>query len=326
MLLFSFVLLFILIMASSITTLSDAKSVEMLPLVIENEIQVPAAPEPTAFPLTSPCGARLATRVWVSSRLPKKLRGIVLCVHGRGWHSGYFSHLAKQIVNNVDGVLVAAYDQPSCGYSQDNPEAPSGQCTHIYEFADLVDEVYQAIEWCRLEASVHTNNRTTAAAIPVYLLGESFGGNQVLAAAMETRERKLYKIQGFICLGAALRVAPQLRPPPFVMKMMSWLAPYYAKTRLPLRNMETTIKEQDFGDVRWARVTKSDAKVARNLSFTLGAAVATLNQGEFLLQEAHKFQVPLLALHGRHDGRTQCKQSMNLLTVSMDSTKMPNLF
>lgn len=228
-------------------------------------------------------------------------------VHGAGWHSGYFGELAAVLTQH--GIFVAAYDQPSSGYSERDKEAPAN-CTHIYNMDEIVDEVYEAVDWARKEA---TAAGAAAAAtpgnykkqLPLFLIGESFGAVQVLSAAFEFRERQV-NLAGVVILGGLIRPAKEVLPPPFVIQVLTWLSRYYAKFKMPAADYSATFDDA-FGNKEWARVARQDPAVHVSPQFTLGAAASILSSGVTLLEKASAFPVPLLAIHGREDCRTQCE-------------------
>jgi alpha-beta hydrolase superfamily lysophospholipase len=134
--------------------------------------QVPSPPTPTKFPLKSPRGANLATRVW-PARNNNSAKALCLLVHGAGTHSGYFDSLATHLTQH--DIFCASYDQVNCGYSDPEPDAPSPGVTHVRNFDCFMEDVCAAIEWMQMEAG------TTSA--PVFLFGESFGSLQVRCRA-----------------------------------------------------------------------------------------------------------------------------------------------
>jgi pimeloyl-ACP methyl ester carboxylesterase len=262
----------------------------------------------------------LATRVWanrnnvVSSDKGKSnyyQQVILLMVHGAGWHSGYFGHLAEQLVASNRGIFVAAYDQPSCGYSPEDQDAPTNSM-HVYSIDELVEEVYEAVDWARKEAKIYYESvgEITNDLIPLILLGESFGAIQVLSAALFHDQRKRCNIAGIIVLGALIR--PVEMPPPLALRIIHWMAPYYAKLKMPA--MDSSTFDQAFGDPEWARIARRDPHVQVSPRFTLGAASAILSGGETLLDRAKELRsVPILAIHGRNDCRTQCQAVVELV-------------
>lgn len=250
--------------------------------------QIPPPPTATSFPLRSPRGARLATRVWPCSN-PKAL---LLLVHGGGWHSGYFAEFAKRL--NRDGIFCCSFDQVSHGYSEAEPGAPRG-LIHMLEFDDWVEDIVEAAQWAKKECGK---------SVPLFLYGESFGGLQVLQTVLDAGSYGI-DIRGAIVSAPALRLVAELMPPPFVLRAMTWLAPYYPRLKLPTADLGSSYDDA-FGDQQWAVVSRSDDKVQTAPSYTLSSAAATLTTGDRIISQAHTLNVPILALHAKQDCRTQC--------------------
>lgn len=259
--------------------------------------KVPDPPTPTQYELRSPRGAKLATRVWPVKGKPKAL---LLLVHGGGFHSGYFAQLAQRL--NTDGIFCASYDLVNHGYSEPEPSAPDGYI-HINSFDDLVEDLFAAIVWAKQECGYDK--------IPVFLYGESFGGLQVLEAALQS---DFYQtpLAGVIASAPVLRIDPALMPPQFLLDFLIWIAPYYPRTKIPATDMSSTYDEA-FGDPQWAAVTRSDPKVQVSPAFTLAGVRSTLATGPAILARAKEFQVPLLALHSTRDCRTVCAATQQLV-------------
>ena len=275
--------------------------------------EVPRPPKPTKFPLKSPRGASLATRVWPS----KNPKALCLMIHGGGWHSGYFNQLATSL--SQDGIFSASYDQIGCGYSEPDPDSPSAGVAHVRVFDWFVEDLCAAIGWMQEEAS-----NTQA---PVFLFGESFGAlqvspchepgiwhahgyddfgmhMQVIAASFE-REKYNVKIDGVISSGGLLQLGESFLPPWPVVKVLLFLSKYFPKMIMPATDFESTF-DQAFGDKDWAMTARSDPKISMQLKATLGGVAATLGTGDRLRPKASDFPVKFFALHGRHDVRTSC--------------------
>jgi alpha-beta hydrolase superfamily lysophospholipase len=162
---------------------------------------------------------------------------------------------------------------------------------------EIVDEVYEAVDWAKKEAE----NKE----LPLFLVGESFGAVQVLSAAFDCLERNVH-LTGVVILGGLIRPAKEVLPPTPVIKILIWLSKYYSKFKMPAANYSETFDEA-FGDKEWAKVARSDPMVNVSPQFTLGATASILSGGETLLGRASAFPVPLLAIHGSRDCRTQCE-------------------
>lgn len=253
--------------------------------------RIPAPPTPTKFPLKSPRGASLVTRVWPV----KKPKALCLIVHGGGWHSGYFGDLTSVLTK--EGIFCASYDQVNCGYSDPEPDSPDSGAMHIHSFDCLVEDVVAAIEWMQKEA----DNNTTA---PVFLFGESFGALQVIATAFD-QDRYKVKIAGVISSGGLLQLGDQFLPPWPVVSFMLFLSKYYPKLIMPATDFESTFDDA-FGDKDWAKTARADPKVRTEIKATLGSLGATLGAGTELRSKAKDFPVKFYAVHGKDDVLTPC--------------------
>lgn len=265
---------------------------------------VPAAPPaPLAPPLFSPRGARLATRVWTPATAAAApgaaVRAVCLLVHGLGWHSGYFEGLAGRL--NRDGILVVAYDLVGMGYSEAEPGAPAG-CIHVMEFGDWVEDVFSAAVWARQHVA-----KTTTANVPFFLLGESFGGLQVLAAGLDKQQQQLHGVNfaGVVTLGALLQIGPDIRPSKHLVSVMKLLVVCCPRLKLPATDMAETFDEA-FGNKEWAVTARKDSFIKVSPQLTLAAAVSIVATGDKVAAQAKQFDIPLLGIHSVRDCRTDC--------------------
>lgn len=272
-----------------------------------NKPTVPQPPEPAVDPLYSPRGAKLATRVWSDTEKGESPRAVCLIVPGGGWHSGYFEPLALFL--NQKGFACSSYDPVCMGYSEAEPGAPEGYI-HIEEFDDLVEDVFAAVVWTRKQLQCSTD-------VPIFLIGESFGGLQVLAAGLAEDMAKANGINlaGIITLGAALEINPVMLPPKPVIKVLAFLSRYYPKLKMPATDLSATFDEA-FGNKEWARVARLDPGVQVSPKPTMAGAIATVATGEKIARSAKTFGVPLLAIHAIKDCRTVCKTMQNFVEQS----------
>lgn len=272
------------------------RSVKIMPFV------VPTPPVPAAIPLVSPRGAKLATRVWKPAS--GKIRAICLLVHGSGWHSGYFEGLAGRL--NRDGIFVAAYDLVGMGYSEPEPGAPAG-CIHVANFSDWVEDVFAAAVWAKQQSGATSET-------PFFLLGESFGGLQVLAAGLDSQLQQFYGVElaGVVALGAMLQVCPGLLPPRLVIQLMSMMVVCCPRLKIPATDTSATFDEA-FGNREWAATARQDPAVVVSLHPTLAGAISMIAAGEKVASRAKQFNIPLLAIHAVKDCRTECQAMMKFV-------------
>ena len=268
---------------------------------------VPQPPEPAANPLYSPRGAKLATRVWRDIKEGERLRAVCVIVPGGGWHSGYFERLALFL--NQKGFACSSYDPVCMGYSEAEPGAPEGY-VHIEKFDDLVEDVFAAVVWTQKQLQC-------SADVPVFLIGESFGGLQVLAAGLaeDTAKANGINLAGIITLGAALEINPAMLPPKPVIKVLAFLSRYYPKLKMPATDLSTTFDEA-FGDKEWAKVARLDPGVQVSPKPTMAGAIATVATGEKIARSTKEFSLPLLAIHAIKDCRTVCEAMQKFIEHS----------
>ncbi|MGD1859076.1 MAG: alpha/beta fold hydrolase [Leptolyngbyaceae cyanobacterium] len=257
-------------------------------------------------PLYSPRGAKLATRVWNNVKGDRP-RAVCLMVPGGGWHSGYFEPLALFL--NQKGFACASYDPVGMGYSEAEPGTPEG-CIHINKFDDFVEDIFVAIIWTQQQLQC-------SADVPIFLIGESFGGLQVLAAGLAEERAKANDINlaGIITTGAALEINPATLPPKPVIKILALLSRYYPRLKMPATDFSATF-DAAFGNKEWAKVARFDPGVQVSPRPTMAAAIATVATGEKIARRAEAFGLPLLAIHASKDCRTMCAAMQKFVAQS----------
>lgn len=263
-------------------------------MFVEMPFCVPEPPKNIEPPLVSLRGARLATRLWFPAS--RDVKAIYLIVHGAGWHSGYYEGLAGRL--NRDGILCAAYDQVCMGYSDPEPGTPQGYI-HIRNCNYLVDDLFLAAEWAIERAKTMTDKE-----LPFFLLGESSGGLQVLAAALDTKLQTFHgvKLKGVLTLGALLRMAPGLGPPDIVIKLLAILCPCFPTMKVPHADMSSTFDDA-FGDKEWSLTARMDKAVMLSPMPTLATAISMQVCAERIASQAKSLKVPMLAIHAVKDCR-----------------------
>lgn len=264
--------------------------------VTQLKYPIPTEPAPNRFPLQSPRGARMAGRVW-DPQQQQPLRALCLFVHGGGWHSGYFEELAQGLCSQ--GIFCAAYDQPGCGYSDNEPGVKDG-VTHVDGFDSLVEDAYAAVDWMKKEADVANDSD-----VPCFLFGESFGGLIVMGAAYQ-QDFYNTRIDGVVVSGGLLKLSDKFLPPRPVVSALVFLAKYYPKIVMPATDFESTFDDA-FGDKDWAKTARADPCVTMAIRATVGGVATTLRAGTVIRAKAKEFPVPLFAAHGKGDVRTSCE-------------------
>jgi len=255
---------------------------------------IPDPPKKIEPALFSPRGPHLATRLWFPSN--GQCKAICLIVSGETMHCGYFEGLAGRL--NRDGIVCVAYDMVSTGYSECEPDAPPGKgYFHVEKMEAWIDDIFTAAVWSteRVRASDET---------PLYFLGESLGGIQVLAAALDRKIHERYdvKVSGVIALGALIEPGPGLLPSAFLIKLLSLFSPCFRQLKMPapenIPNFDDT-----FGNKEWALTARSDPAVQISARPTLAAALSMINCSEKVVSNAKTFPYPVLLVHAVNDSR-----------------------
>jgi alpha-beta hydrolase superfamily lysophospholipase len=262
----------------------------------------------------------LATRLWRPSS--GRVTAVAVLVHAHGWHSGYFEGLAGRL--NRDDILVVAYDQVGQGYSK----SPHGKAHGVATFGHWVHDVLAAAAWALQQVPTQPSPGNEATP-PLFLVGESLGGVQVLAAGLDQRLQRRYNvtISGVVVLGALLEINPALLPSKPVMALLTMLSKCCPAWSVPggVNVKAAALDDACFGNREWAETARLDSVVPSldpgptTTATALATAVAIWSGGPRIAKRARQWDqhLPLLALHATRDPRADCEAVMQFV----DQTK-----
>lgn len=198
------------------------------------------------------------------------LKAAICLVHGLGEHSGRYDHVAEAL--NLAGYAVVAFDLRGHGCS----EGPRG---HAPNYAALMADVAALLN----EAASRYPN------LPRFLYGHSLGGN--LAIHYVLREHP--DLAGVIASSPLLK--PASKPPAWKMALLRTMHGLWPS--MPLSNgLEDTALSRNINVVRSYR---NDPLVHDQISARL--AMDILTSGQWNLEHAAEFPLPLLLMHGDAD-------------------------
>ncbi|PKO06997.1 MAG: lysophospholipase [Chloroflexi bacterium HGW-Chloroflexi-3] len=223
-------------------------------------------------------GEKIFSQKWLVDGTSK---AIFVLVHGLGEHIGRYNHVADFF--NQHQISVYGFDHRGHGKS-------TGKRGHIGSSQLFMSDIDTLIDTVKKENP----------SIPIFLYGHSMGGNMVLYYTLNKKPA----LNGVISTSPAIGVGDPVPPIKFVAaKILKNLFPSFQMDNgLDIDNLShnsQVIKEY-----------KEDPLVHSMVSVKL--ALETLSNGDWILQEAEKFNIPLLLLQGEKDHLANLEKTKQL--------------
>ena len=214
-------------------------------------------------------------------------RAIVCLVHGLGEHSGRYAHVAAAL--NAAGYGLLGFDLRGHGKS-------GGPRGHTPTYDALMDDIGRLLD----EAAQRYPGKTR------FLYGHSLGGNLVLNYALRrmitlSEAERSRRVAGVVATSPAIRTAT---PPP---SSQITLARIMNKVRPAMQMANGLALDGLARDPEVIRAYTNDPLVHNKISVRL--ALEMLQAGEWALEQAAEFPVPLLLVHGTADKLTSAPAS-----------------
>ena len=202
---------------------------------------------------------------------PKRIRAIILLVHGMGEHSSrYMEFVIPQLIKS--DLAVITFDNFGHGKSK-------GKRGHTPSYNAMLEVIDKMIE-----KGVHLFHDK-----PVILYGHSMGGNLVINYTL----RYPHKINGTIATSPFLRLAFQ--PPKWKITLGKFLKKISPSVTLPT-GIDITAISKDSDEVdKYKKDPLVHDRISPNFSFPV------MDAGEWALNNAEKLEVPLFLAHGTAD-------------------------
>jgi len=221
----------------------------------------------TGFSWQASDGTWLHGKCWQPEAAPS---AVVCLVHGLGEHGGRYSHMAHYLVSH--GYALLAFDLRGHGES-------GGQRGHSPSYGRVMADVDDFLS----EAARRFPDRK------LFLYGHSLGGNLALNYALRRRPA----LAGVVATGPLLRLA---FPAP-VAQMALGRTMRRIRPSLSMRNgLERAALSRD---PQVVKAYSDDPLVHDRLSARFG--MDFLDAGEWAMQHAAEFPLPLLLMHGSAD-------------------------
>jgi acylglycerol lipase len=208
----------------------------------------------------------------------EEVKSVVLILHGLGEHSGRFTEVAENLVNNGYGVV--AFDHFGHGKT-------SGKRGHNPGYEYVLDSIGQFIQKTK---ELFENK-------DIFLYGHSMGGNAVLNY-MLSRDSQ---VKGVIATSAFLKLAFQ--PPGwklFFGKLIQKIAP---SVTLDNEVNSSSISRDPEEVKRYENDSLVHNRVSPNFSLSF------IERGAWAIENANLLKKPILLLHGTDDKLISCEGS-----------------
>lgn len=205
-------------------------------------------------------------------------RAVVCLVHGIGEHSGRYVHVADSLIQS--GYALISFDLRGHGKS----EGPRG---HIPSYEAIMQDISSLLE---------VSNKKFPQS-PFFLYGHSLGGNLVLNYVL----RRQSHLKGVIATAPWLRLA--FEPPAFKIalgKITNYIWPSFSQKS----GLDTKALSRDLEVVH---SYENDPLVHNRISARM--FISAYQAGQWALEHASEFSLPLLLMHGGDDNLISVKAS-----------------
>ena len=221
----------------------------------------------TEFKLKTFDGLQLFGQSWQPE---DKTRAVVCLVHGIGEHSGRYIHVADRLTKA--GYAIFTFDLRGHGKSE-------GLCGHIPSYEALMQDISSLLEAANKQFPQ----------ISSFLYGHSLGGNLVLNYAL----RRQPHLKGVIVTAPWLRLAFE---PPATKIALGKITNYIWPSFSQKNGLDTRALSHDLKAVY---SYENDPLVHDRISARM--FISTYQAGEWALEHASEFSLPLLLMQGRDD-------------------------
>jgi len=212
-------------------------------------------------------GLQLFAQIWHSETKP---RAVICLIHGMGEHSGRYTHVADQLTQA--GYSLIVFDLRGHGQSQ----GPRG---HTPSYEALLNDINSLLN----EADKNFPE------LPRFLYGHSLGGNLVLNYVLRCQAQ----LKGVIVTDPWLRLA--FEPPTFKIifaQITNHIWPAFSqKSGLDTKSLSH--------DPKVVHTYENDPLVHDHISARM--FIGIYQSGQWALEHASEFSLPLLLMHGGDD-------------------------
>lgn len=230
-------------------------------------------------------GEKIYSQKWIADGA---VEAVIVLVHGLGEHIGRYKHVAKFF--NDSQISVYGFDHRGHGKS-------SGKRGHIGSSQFFMDDIETMIDIARKDNPE----------LPIFLYGHSLGGNMVLYYSLF----KQLAIKGVIATSPGLGTGEPVPP-------VKLFAAKILKTILPSLTMNNGLDVNNLShNPQVIKDYQADPLVHSMISAKL--AMLMFSNGDWIIENASKFDLPLLLLQGGKDHIVNLKKTKQFAAKVPDS-------
>ena len=222
--------------------------------------------------------------------------GIVVHIHGLGSHFQYVYNTPNEF--NYRDKILHSNGYMSYGFEFHGHGKSDGTRCFINNFDDLLEDLKNMLIFIEKKYQ-H---------LPIYLLAESMGGSVALKYCILNKHCD--NIRGLILLSPLYKINEKLLPNKYIIYLLSLISYIFPKYILNLNNdkpQENSLKSNEF------KLAKKTNLYYWNNSHRLATIREIYNITNWLPDNIHKFNKPILILHGDNDIITCHNGSIHLI-------------
>ncbi|KAE9400686.1 alpha/beta-hydrolase [Gymnopus androsaceus JB14] len=242
--------------------------------------------------LTGPRDIQFYTRTYVpsSGSSPRAIiaRAIIVFIHGFQEHVGRYSHFHPSLADR--GIAVWTFDQAGFGRTALDKEKRSKKSS--WGKTGWSDQL-QDVDWAVKTA------RTTFPGVPVFLMGHSMGGGEVLSFV--TQQSSQYT-ETIASLAGVIATSPLIKQTTPASKLARWLGGKVAAIS-PYTLIPASLDVNDLSHSPESNKAHANDPLIKTTG-SLRCLSEMLNEGENLLSNGHNHwpkKLPVVLIHGDAD-------------------------
>lgn len=231
-------------------------------------------------------------------------KGIMLHVHGFSSHFQFVYNSNNELINRDN--FFSQHGYKTFGFEFHGHGKSDGACCVINKFDDLLDDLYVVIKFININ---YPNKK-------IFLIGESMGGAVIIKYIAE----RIHQISGIVLLSPMCGIDENLKPSPFMVKLLlilSNIIPSY-----PLYYVNKELNDCSSMNEEY-KIAFNNNKYTYNGAFTLCTVREIYHTSLQIASLAPLINIPIIIFHGLTDKVTNPNNSIKFYeNINCDNKKI----